>query len=87
MLKENEGEWRIEEMTIPAKSPFLNFTLAKSQISKNTGLVIIAVRKAVSGRFLYNPEASTLLEENDKVLVLGNPEKMERLNQYISEGV
>ncbi len=26
------------------------------------------------------------LEANDKILVLGNTEKMERLNQYISEG-
>ena len=86
MLKESEGEWRIEETTMPPKSPFLNYTLARSQISKNTGLVIIAMKKANTGRFIYNPDASTVLEENDKILVLGNPDKLERLNQYISEG-
>ncbi|MBA3051818.1 MAG: potassium channel protein [Candidatus Omnitrophota bacterium] len=86
MLKENEGEWRIEEMSIPDKSPFLNYTLAKSQISKNTGLVVIAIKKALTGRFIYNPDAATLLEANDKILVLGNPDKMERLDRYISQG-
>jgi len=86
MLKENEGEWRIEEMDMPEKSPFINYTLAKSQISKNTGLVVIAIRKASTGRFIYNPDAGTLLEANDKILVLGNPDKMERLSRYISEG-
>ncbi len=86
MLKESEGEWRIEETTVPEKSPFINYTLEKSRISKNTGLVIIAIKKASSGRFIYNPAASMTLEANDKILVLGNTEKLERLNQYISEG-
>jgi len=86
MLKEGEGEWRIEEATVPAKSPFLNYTLAKSRISQNTGLVVIAMKKARIGKFIYNPAASTLLEENDKIVVLGNPEKLERLNRYISAG-
>ncbi|PIU18836.1 MAG: potassium channel protein [Elusimicrobia bacterium CG08_land_8_20_14_0_20_44_26] len=86
MLRESEGEWRIEETAIPPKSPFINYTLAKSQISKNTGLVIIAIRKAKTGRFMYNPDASTTLEENDDILVLGNQEKIERLVKYISEG-
>ena len=71
---------------MPEKSPFINYTLAKSQISKNTGLVVIAIRKASTGRFIYNPDAGTLLEANDKILVLGNPDKMERLSRYISEG-
>ena len=86
MLKESEGEWRIEETTVPAKSPFLNCTLAESQISKNTGLVVIAMKKSYTGKFIYNPAASTVLEENDKILVLGNPEKLERLSKYISAG-
>jgi len=86
MLKESEGEWRIEETSVPATSPFLDYTLAKSQISINTGLVVIAMKKARTGKFIYNPAASTVLEENDKILVLGNSEKLERLNRYISEG-
>ncbi len=87
MLRESEGEWRIEEASIPPNSPFVNFTLAESQISKNTGLVIIAIKKASSGRFIYNPDANTVLEQNDKILVLGNQEKLERLVRYISKGL
>ncbi|MCD6413302.1 MAG: potassium channel protein [Elusimicrobia bacterium] len=87
MLRESEGEWRIEEAAIPPDSPFVNFTLAKSQISRNTGLVIIAIKKASSGRFIYNPDANTVLEQNDRILVLGNQEKLERLVRYISKGL
>ncbi|MCD6422571.1 MAG: potassium channel protein [Elusimicrobia bacterium] len=87
MLKESEGEWRIEEVEVPEKSPFLNKTLAESQISKNTGLVVIAMRKAKTGRFVYNPDASMRLEAKDKILVLGNQELLSRLITYLKQGV
>jgi len=87
MLKESEGEWRIEEVEVPEKSPFLNKTLAESQISKNTGLVVIAMRKAKTGRFVYNPDASMRLEAKDKILVLGNQKLLSRLITYLKQGV
>ena len=66
-------------------NPFLIGPLLKILFSK-TGLIIVAVRKdhERGSPFVFNPSASTVIEADDDLIVLGDEEQIERLRVYLS---
>ena len=75
---------RLEQAGITARSRLAGRTLRDAEIPQRTGLIVIAVEKDVDGEreFLFNPVATTLLEPGDELIVLGEPEQVERLRRY-----
>jgi K+/H+ antiporter YhaU regulatory subunit KhtT len=48
---------------------------------------VIAVRKVGGngeGEFVFNPDAETRLEPGDQVVVLGRPDQVSRLREYVA---
>lgn len=68
---------KLEELTVTKRSSLANLELKKAQIPQKTGLLVVAIKKK-SG-FLYNPSSSTVIEPNDKLIVLGKDEQIQRL--------
>lgn len=54
-------------------------TIRDLDLRKKTGCTVIGFKKA-TGEYLVNPEADTKLIPNSKVIVLGRPEQIEKLN-------
>lgn len=80
---------RLEQETVAADSPFAGRTLMDAQIPQNTGLIVIAMRKprgeeASDYDYLYNPVASTRLDPGDTMIVLGKPEQVKKLRDYVN---
>ncbi len=75
----------LEEVFIKENAKMLNRTLAEAKIPQVIGLIVIAIRKK-SGRFLYNPQSDTLLEEEDCLIILGKPSQVDRLKTYLAKG-
>ena len=75
---------RLEQAAITDRSPLAGRTLKDAEIPQRTGLIVIAVEKEGEGdrEFLFNPVATTLLEPGDELIVLGEPEQVERLRRY-----
>lgn len=71
----------LEEIQVKASSPLIGKTLAESPIRKELNIIIVAIfRKA--GSFIYNPVSSTVLEEGDRLLAIGEAANLNKLANY-----
>jgi voltage-gated potassium channel len=73
-------ELRMEEMTVCEGSPIIGKTLEESEIRLKYGLIIVAVKKQ-SGRMMFNPLATYVIERGDKLIAMGEDENVARLSR------
>ena len=66
-------ELRLEQATIPASSHLVGQTLSDARIPQRTG---------AAGPPLYNPGPETRLEAGDVMIVMGEPERVQKLRDY-----
>jgi voltage-gated potassium channel len=76
-------ELEMEEIQIDPTSPLANLALKDSGIRQEHGVIIVAIKKA-SGRMVFNPAPEILIEPGDRLVALGKPEQMKRLEQKAS---
>jgi voltage-gated potassium channel len=80
---------RLEQETVSERSPFAGQTLMAAQIPQNTGLIVIAMRKpngegSEDYQYVFNPVGSTRLDPGDVMIVLGKPEQVQKLREYVN---
>jgi voltage-gated potassium channel len=77
-------ELRFEQAAILPNSKLAGLTLMEARIPQETGLIVIAVRKQTdeTHQFVFNPVADTRLDPGDEMIVLGQPQQVERLRKY-----
>jgi voltage-gated potassium channel len=77
---------RMEQAEVGRGSKVAGRTLAEASIPKATGLIVIAhkPRDEAPGHFTFNPMADTLLDEGDEIIVLGTPEQIFGLRDYVT---
>lgn len=78
--RDGDVEIRFEQIDIPEYFPD-NLTLADLRIPQKVGLIVIAIYK--EGRNLFNPSASTKVDNNCSLMVLGNSEKISKLRELM----
>ena len=82
--RSSELALRMEGTAIGEGSRVAGKSLAEARIPHETGLIVIALRKASDGGgFVFNPVADTRLEPGDEVIVLGKQEQIDRLRDYV----
>jgi len=72
-------ELQIEEICIHSSSNLVNQTLMSSDIRKELGIIIVAIKKQDSDKMLFNPSSESLLEDGDTLITLGDPTAIENL--------
>jgi voltage-gated potassium channel len=73
---------RLEEATVPEDSRLVGKRLAEARIPQETGLIVLALRRAhAEGPAVFNPGPETRLEAGDTMIVLGRQEQVERLRR------
>ncbi|MEQ9398813.1 MAG: potassium channel protein [Longimicrobiales bacterium] len=72
---------RVEQTLVAESSPLAGKTLEEARIPEQTGLIVMALKKAgQSGHgFVFNPVAGTRMDPGDEVIVLGTREQISRL--------
>jgi voltage-gated potassium channel len=70
-------ELRMEEISVCDGSPIIAKSLEESEIRHNFGLIIVAVKKD-SGKMIFNPLASYVIEKGDKLIAMGENENVAR---------
>ncbi len=76
-------ELLMEEILIPPKSNFVGENLVSSGFRKETGVIIIGIKKN-TGHMVFNPDSHTKLESHDTLIVLGHPAAILKLEELIS---
>lgn len=81
---------RMEQETVTESSPLAGQTLMDARIPQNTGLIVIALRKKNSEgaeepySYVYNPVATSRLDPGDVMIVLGAPEQIRKLREFVN---
>ena len=73
-------ELRMDEILICEGSSYIGKSLEDSQTRQKFGLIVVAVKKE-SGKMIFNPMAKYVIENNDKLIVLG---EVESINLFTS---
>jgi voltage-gated potassium channel len=73
-------ELRMEEISVCDGSPIIGKSLEESEIRNNYGLIIVAVKKD-SGKMIFNPLASYMIEVGDKLIAMGEDENVSRFTK------
>lgn len=74
MLRDREKGLRVEEIEIGKGSPLAGKTIREAEIADKTGALLVAVRKAGTKDYQFNPPADRRIEEEDVLIIMGNPE-------------
>lgn len=70
----------LEQIKVCEGSKLVGLTLAESPIRSELNIIIIAIDKSI-GKFVYNPQSSTKIEAEDKLIAIGQVENLNNLNK------
>ena len=72
----------LEQVRVEGTCNYCNRTIQDLQIRRETGVVILAIRRA-SGQMLFNPPADTKLAGGDYLIAMGEPGGLHQLEQML----
>jgi voltage-gated potassium channel len=75
-------ELQMEEILIPADSAFVGENLISSGFRKETGTIIVGIKKK-HGKMVFNPESHSKFEADDTMIVLGDPPSILKLEEMV----
>lgn len=70
---------QIEEAVVPPGSPIAGVSVVDSNIRSRLDIIIVAVKKK-SGHMNFNPGASTIIEEGDRLIAIGERAHLNELD-------
>src|SRR5579863_7491983 len=74
----------IEQVRVPAASEMVSKSLLEAKIRKETGVIVLAIRKS-DGRMLFNPPAESEIEGGDFLIAMGESANLQKLEQMLTE--
>jgi len=74
----------IEQFSVPASSEFASKSLLETQIRKELGAIVLAIRKS-DGSMHFNPPAETEIQAGDYLIVMGELASLRKLEQVLAE--
>lgn len=81
MLKDRDRNLRVEEVKVPASSPFVGRMIGELNAHALTNCLILATRQPKSGEYVYNPSDDMRVEAGTILIVMGDPRGVGALAQ------
>ena len=73
----------IEQVRVSTRSSFADQTLGHMEVQRALGLMVLAIRKA-DGQMLFNPGADQKIAAGDHLIVMGEEDRLRRLEQMLA---
>jgi len=80
MLRDREKVLRVEEVTVRPDSPLCGKTLTEAAIEEKTGALLVAVKKAGTADYEFNPARTRKIEAGETLILIATPEMREKIN-------
>ena len=77
-------ELAMEEITITPQSTFANRSILDASLRQRYGVIVVGIQRE-DRRMAFNPEPETPIRPGDKLVVLGRPESLKRLETDAAE--
>ncbi len=77
-------ELAMEEITITPQSRFANRSILDASLRQQYGVIVVGIQRE-DRRMAFNPEPDTPIRPGDKLVVLGRPESLRRLETDAAE--
>jgi len=74
----------MEEITITPQSTFANRSILDASLRQRYGVIVVGIQRE-DRRMTFNPEPDTPIRPGDKLVVLGRPESLKRLETDAGE--
>lgn len=72
-------ELAIEEVTVSPNSVLAKQSILDANLRQRFGVIVVGIQRR-DGRMEFNPEPETAIQHGDKLVVLGRPESLKRLD-------
>jgi len=72
----------IEEITVKKGSKMHKKTLANLPLRSDFNTIIVAIQNEEKGIFIYNPTGSTIVDEGNKLIAIGEEANLDKLREY-----
>jgi voltage-gated potassium channel len=76
---------QMEEVVLLEGSKLVGVALVDSHIRSELDIIVVAIKKR-SGHMEFNPSATTVLEEGDRLIAIGEREQLRRLEEVANGG-
>jgi voltage-gated potassium channel len=74
----------MEEITIGASSPISGKSLVDAKLRERFGVMVVAIQRDRQG-MQFNPDFDATIGAGDKLVVLGRPDSLKKLEKEASE--
>jgi len=74
----------IEEVKVFESSKLNNISIADSEIRSEFNTIIVGIYRS-SGKLIYNPRSDTMIEQGDNLIVIGERDKLDKLQEKANE--
>lgn len=83
MLREQSVTIRLEEIGLLDNSPIIGKSIRHSDIRRQTGLNVMAIKRQANDQYILNPQSDTIFESQDVLIVMGNIEQIVKLRKLV----
>lgn len=81
IIETNDIALDLEEIFINEKSDLAEKKLKDCKIPEKTGLIVLAIFNKDKDEFEFNPDSNSVIHANDRIIVVGEFEKIEQLKE------
>jgi voltage-gated potassium channel len=78
-------ELAMEEITVATGSSLADQSILTANLRQRYGVIVVGIQRK-DRRIEFNPEPDTLIRTGDKLVVLGRPESLKKLEAHAAEG-
>jgi voltage-gated potassium channel len=85
MLRDREEVLRFEEIPVKKGSPLAGKTIREADIDRETGSLLVALRKAGKTKYDFNPPKETKIQEGDILVLIATPDLIGQIGKEVEE--